>query len=239
MVLLGRRIKVYINKIYQNTKNPGEHFPVCKGCFYDGDVKKDTFVLGFDPSEKTIARVKIIAILSYENTTKYVTAPFGKVFYEPDIRKILSHYIQKDFTLSCHFEKSCGAVVFRRKSGNIEYLLIKNKMGTNWGFPKGHVELGENEIQTATREVREETGLKISPLEGFREVNEYRPHGNVSKRVVLFLAEASPDDEIVIQQSEIERFIWADYALAQRTFKFNNDRNVLTRARDWISGKGI
>ena len=43
-----------------------------------------------------------------------------------------------------------------------------------------------------------------------------------------------PGEEIVIQKSEIERFIWADYSLAVRTFRFNNDKKVLAQARDWI-----
>jgi len=52
--------------------------------------------------------------------------------------------------------------------------------------------------------------------------------------VVFFLAEMPEGGEIVPQQSEIDRFIWADYGLAMRTFRFNNDRNVLTQARDWL-----
>lgn len=237
--MLGKRIKVYINKIYQHPQKKPYSFPTCLGHFNEPDGKSDVFVLGLDPMDKTTAKVKIIAVISDGGEDKYVAAPFGKVYYEPDIRSILSPFIPKDCSMVCHFEKSCGAVVFRRKSGNVEYLLIKNKRGTNWGFPKGHVELGETEMQTAMREVREETGLNISPLKGFRVVNEYRPHGNVSKRVVLFLAEMTTDEEIVIQQSEIERFIWADFSLAQHTFKFNNDRYALTRARDWISGRGV
>ena len=57
------------------------------------------------------------------------------------------------------YEKSCGAVVFRKYHGNIELLLIKHVVGGHWSFPKGHVEAGESERQTALREVREETGL--------------------------------------------------------------------------------
>ena len=38
------------------------------------------------------------------------------------------------------YEKSCGAVVFRKYHGNIELLLIKHVVGGHWSFPKGHVE---------------------------------------------------------------------------------------------------
>ena len=56
-------------------------------------------------------------------------------------------------------EKSCGAIVYRKFHGNIELLLIKNQNGGHWSFPKGHVEEGETEEQTAVREIMEETGI--------------------------------------------------------------------------------
>ena len=57
-------------------------------------------------------------------------------------------------------EKSCGIVLFHSE----DFLLIQHsvKLGEkgHWDFPKGHMERGETEIQTALREVEEETGLK-------------------------------------------------------------------------------
>ena len=45
-------------------------------------------------------------------------------------------------------EKSCGAIVYRKKEGVIQFLLIHQTLG-HWTFPKGHVEDGESEQQTA------------------------------------------------------------------------------------------
>jgi bis(5'-nucleosidyl)-tetraphosphatase len=72
------------------------------------------------------------------------------------------------------FEKSAGAVVFRKTDKGIKYLLLKYRNG-HWDFPKGHIENGETEEETMRREVREETGiddLKIVPgfIENFRYV---------------------------------------------------------------------
>jgi len=53
--------------------------------------------------------------------------------------------------------RAAGAVVFRRSERGIRLLLLRAYQ--NWDFPKGLVEPGENELEAAKREVREETGL--------------------------------------------------------------------------------
>ena len=50
-------------------------------------------------------------------------------------------------------EKSCGAIIFN--DGKV--LVVKQTSGF-YGFPKGHVEIGETEKETAIRETKEETG---------------------------------------------------------------------------------
>ena len=85
------------------------------------------------------------------------------------------------------FEKSCGVIVFTRINGQIKYV-IEQSINGHYGFPKGHVEQGETETETALREVYEEVGLKPSLTKGFRETVEYYiPSVNVQKTVVYFL----------------------------------------------------
>ncbi len=43
-------------------------------------------------------------------------------------------------------EKSCGAIVYTKDSGSIQYVIIHSKEGI-YGFPKGYVEI--NEVETA------------------------------------------------------------------------------------------
>ena len=47
-------------------------------------------------------------------------------------------------------------------------MLPKNRYADFWSFPKGHVKEGENEYQTAIREVKEETGIDVKIENGFR-----------------------------------------------------------------------
>ena len=51
-------------------------------------------------------------------------------------------------------EKSCGGIVYRKFHGNTEILLIKHVKSGYWSFPKGHVENGETEEETAKREIK-------------------------------------------------------------------------------------
>ena len=53
--------------------------------------------------------------------------------------------------------RAAGAVVFRRTERGIRILLLR--AFKNWDFPKGLVEAGEDQLDTARREVQEETGL--------------------------------------------------------------------------------
>lgn len=85
-------------------------------------------------------------------------------------------------------EKSCGAVCFDDTQGAPRVLVIRHRYGGHWAFPKGHVEAGEREEDTAVREVREETGAEIRLVSGFREVTTYSPAKGVMKDVVFFLA---------------------------------------------------
>lgn len=59
---------------------------------------------------------------------------------------------------------SCGAVVYKLNPTPQILLIKQNKYDDYWGIPKGHMEQGETFMQTACREVREETGVKIQIL---------------------------------------------------------------------------
>ena len=78
-------------------------------------------------------------------------------------------------------EKSCGAICYTREEGAPRVLVICHRYGGHWAFPKGHVEAGESEEETAMREVREETGAQVRVRPGYREVTTYSPAKGVTK----------------------------------------------------------
>lgn len=140
------------------------------------------------------------------------------------------------------YEKSCGAVVFRRprlsaQNAPLQYLIIANQKGDapiHWGFPKGHVESGETELDTARREIAEETGLTVSFIGNFRAISHYSPRSGVKKDAIYFLAETT-DRSITLQQSELADFIWTDYANALAQLTHDADKNILTQANEYLA----
>ena len=127
-------------------------------------------------------------------------------------------------------EKSCGAVIFRKHHGNTELLLIKHTNGGHWSFPKGHVEPGETEAQTALREVREETGLEVQIDTSFREVVSYSPRKDTIKNVVYFLAWVK-SKEIRPQPEEVCQVKWVEISLAPKWLNYDNDRQLVSRVK--------
>ena len=57
-------------------------------------------------------------------------------------------------------ETSCGCIIFDKETHS-KVLIVYEKNRNFWGFPKGHIEEGETEIETALREVKEEVGLDV------------------------------------------------------------------------------
>ncbi|QNK39736.1 bis(5'-nucleosyl)-tetraphosphatase [Caproicibacter fermentans] len=133
-------------------------------------------------------------------------------------------------------EKSCGAVVFLRTGGEIRYLLIRHVNGGHWSFPKGHVENGETEAQTALREIREETGLRVALDTDFRRVASYSPSAGVWKDVVYFVAEAG-DSRLKTQAEEILEAGWYPFHEAKKRITYQNDADLLESAADYLKNQ--
>lgn len=127
-------------------------------------------------------------------------------------------------------EKSCGAIVYRRFHGNIEILLIKHINSGHWSFPKGHVEGDETELETARREIKEETGLDVILDQTFRETVSYSPKRDTQKIVVYFLALAR-NHAFVPQAEEIAEIRWVDIVRATQMLTYENDKTIVNKAR--------
>jgi 8-oxo-dGTP pyrophosphatase MutT (NUDIX family) len=145
------------------------------------------------------------------------------------------------------FEKSIGAVVFRREDEKIKYLLLKYP-GGHWGFIKGHGEKNETDEETLCREAQEETGiidLKISA--GFlgQEKYFYRAKNEekekrikagrgwlIFKKVLYYLAQT---EQLQISLSQEHRnYVWMIYSQAYNRVSNLNSKKVLEKANKFL-----
>jgi len=124
-------------------------------------------------------------------------------------------------------EKSCGCIVINNKN---EVLLIHHN-GGHWDFPKGHVEDGETEIETAKREVKEETNIDVEINEKFRYTIKYSPKQDVIKEVVYFLAK-NINDSKKAQIEEVSEVNWFSYEEAIEKITYDNARYLLKKAKE-------
>lgn len=135
------------------------------------------------------------------------------------------------------YEKSCGSVIYRIDK-DFRVLIIKQARNSNWSFPKGHIENGETETDTAVREVREEVGLSVNPLDGFRRVISYTPKPKTEKDVVYFVSD-SGKQHVRLQREEVSDYKWLYPEQAFDMLTFQNDKEVLKAALDFLKEKGI
>ncbi|KOC68062.1 Bis(5'-nucleosyl)-tetraphosphatase [asymmetrical] [Habropoda laboriosa] len=134
--------------------------------------------------------------------------------------------------------RACGFVIFRRIQGMIEYLLMQTSYGEHhWTPPKGHVDPGESDIETALRETEEEAGLFATDLkiiEDAREELNYIVNGK-PKIVIYWLAELLNSDKPVQLSHEHQAFKWLPLDKACSLAKHQNLQNVLKKFDSYIS----
>lgn len=129
-------------------------------------------------------------------------------------------------------EHSFGVIPIRRnKSHQWEFLLIQHHAG-HWGFPKGKAEIDEVPLQTASRELFEETGLTIlkllseSPL---RETYFYtRKSQKIAKTVDYFLAIVF--GKVALQAEEVKASKWVLAKDAENEITFLQGKNLCQKA---------
>jgi len=128
-------------------------------------------------------------------------------------------------------EKSCGIVLFRIENGERLYLIL-HYPGGHFDLPKGHVEDGEDEHQTASRELEEETGIShVEFIDGYREQISYKfkNKGKPSHKEVIFFLGRTDEENVKISH-EHTGYHWLPYGGAFNKVTFDNAKNLLKEA---------
>ena len=121
-------------------------------------------------------------------------------------------------------EKACGCIIIEED----KVLLIYEKNRNFWGFPKGHVEGNETEIETATREVTEEVGLDVIIDESKRYVLNYIIRNEIDKTTVLYIAKVK-GGKLERQEAEIEEIRWCTFDEALELLTFDNLKDMFKK----------
>jgi len=128
-------------------------------------------------------------------------------------------------------EESFGIIPLKRSSEGWAIFLIQQKNGGHWGFPKGKRAGEETPLESAQRELTEETGLKIEEL--LQEeplVEEYfysRKGEKIHKTVFYFIALVS--GKPVLQVNEIFAGEWFSFNEAEKKLTFEESKKLLAQ----------
>ena len=134
-------------------------------------------------------------------------------------------------------ETSAGGVVFRMVEGAPLFLLIRDSY-KNWGFPKGHLEIGEQPEGAALREVSEETGLADLSLRGLIDTIDwhFRFRGRLIHKICHFFLMETAESSTSPQRTEgITACRWLRFDEAEELISYANARDVLRKARALVT----
>jgi 8-oxo-dGTP pyrophosphatase MutT (NUDIX family) len=138
-------------------------------------------------------------------------------------------------------ERSAGGVVLRTIGDTVHVLLIRDPY-RNWGLPKGHVEVGEDDLTAALREVEEETGLEqltagpeVATIDWY-----FRARGRRVHKFCAFFLMVSHDGAAVPEVAEgITECRWVPLHEAPGAISYDNTRQVLHQASSLLRRDGM
>ena len=133
-------------------------------------------------------------------------------------------------------EYSCGAILFSKEDNKRKYVLVMEASGS-YGFPKGHKEGNETDLETAKREIFEETGIVPEFIPNLKRTIRYKIINGNEKEVTFFVAkyknqEIKTDDKTILAVKKLE----IDAAL--NVLKFQELKNILVEVDYMLDLKG-
>ena len=209
--LLGRTVHVVVDRpigyLHGDILYPVNYGYIPGMIAGDGE-EQDAYILGISEPIATFDG-QVVGIIRRENDceNKLVVAPEGMVFHQGQLAEAVRFQEQYFITtIDSLFRKSCGVLPCRETQGQREYLLVFEHHSQCWSLPKGHMEAGETEEETALRELYEETGL-TARLDTAKSATIEYPISPISrKQVVFFLGYVSGTPKA--REGEIDGFKW-------------------------------
>lgn len=126
------------------------------------------------------------------------------------------------------YEESFGIIPIKKHGDSFLVFLVQLKSGKHYGFPKGRSDPGENPIDAATRELKEETNLDVVKLlQNEALIEEYqiqKDSETISKKVYYFIAEVG--GKVNLEIAEIIEGRWVDIKEASDIITYNPSKEI-------------
>jgi 8-oxo-dGTP pyrophosphatase MutT (NUDIX family) len=133
-------------------------------------------------------------------------------------------------------DKSYGIIpVFATKPR--QYLLIYQAKGY-WSFPKGHKELSESDLQTARRELFEETGIENVRLinnKRFSCTYKFFYEKMAISKTVTYLLGYVKSQEVHVDNIETINFFWGDYVACREKLGHKTNKRLLESVDSYLN----
>lgn len=133
-------------------------------------------------------------------------------------------------------DKSIGIIPVLKQHNDFLFLLVHQVAG-HWAFPKGHPNANETELETAKRELSEETGLNtLEIIEGFRYRQRYsfeKDFEEIDKEVVFFIGFVN-SEKVKIMESEVQSFSWLPFDECMKRLTYSESQKMLKEAYEYI-----
>lgn len=138
-------------------------------------------------------------------------------------------------------EESFGIIPLRHLNDEWEIFLILHKQGNHWGYPKGKADEGEEPLESAKRELKEETGLKVEQLLQEESISEeytfYRNGKKVLKQVHYYPAIVS--GALFLQPDEIRDGKWLSFEEAYYQLTFEEAKQICLKIQQQIESENV
>ena len=134
---------------------------------------------------------------------------------------------------------SYGIIPVVKEDGDFFVALVKHSVTGNWGFPKGTPEKGEIPLETARRELKEETGIvKIDLIPDVTFEESYiieseleKPH----KTNTYFIGMLKDKIALCPELPDISESRWFPLNDADDIFIFQNPKDIVKKLKEFLA----
>ena len=134
-------------------------------------------------------------------------------------------------------EESFGIIPLKKKDSFWHVYLVRLKSGNHIGFPKGHKNRNETDIQAASRELKEETNLSVKKFLSDKPlIEEYQlqKDKNIIHKIVYYYI-AQVEGDFKIDTNEVIEGFFVDLKKAKDLLTYDNSKKTVLEVIEFLN----